>query len=163
MKNVFLHSIVLFSILMISCSEKTQEKKAASTVEDVILFDSLLASQLGADDYGMRQYVMAFLKSGPNRSQDSLEAANLQKAHLDNITRMAEEGKLVFAGPFMDDFEVRGIYIFAVESIEEAETLTSTDPAIKAGRLTMELHPFYGSAALMQVNEIHNKIARINI
>jgi uncharacterized protein YciI len=120
--------------------------------------DTALAKQLGADEYGMKQYVMAFLKSGPNRSQSKEEAARLQKAHLDNIGRMAKEGKLVVAGPFMDNGDVRGIYIFNVTSLEEAKTLTETDPAIQAGSLTMELRPWYGSAALMKVVEIHNSL-----
>jgi uncharacterized protein YciI len=120
--------------------------------------DTALARQLGADEYGMKQYVMAFLKSGPNRSLSKEEAARLQKAHLDNIGRMAKEGQLVVAGPFMDNGEVRGIYIFNVTSLEEAKTLTETDPAIQAGSLTMELRPWYGSAALMKVVEIHNSL-----
>jgi uncharacterized protein YciI len=118
-----------------------------------------LATKLGADKYGMSKYVFAFLKSGPNRSQDSTEAINLQKAHLDNIKRLADEGKLVLAGPFLDDGEIRGIYIFNVSTIEEARKLTETDPAIKAGRLVMDLHPWYGSAALKQVNDLHALIA----
>jgi uncharacterized protein YciI len=77
-----------------------------------------------------------------------------------NIHRMAEEGSLVLAGPFMDDGEYRGIYIFNVSTVEEARALTETDPAIKAGRLAMELHPWFGSAALMEVNRIHNTLQR---
>lgn len=67
------------------------------------------------------------------------------------------------AGPFMDDGDIRGIYIFNVKTIEEAQALTETDPAIKAGRLIMELHPWYGSAALMQINQLHKKIAKEQI
>jgi uncharacterized protein YciI len=106
---------------------------------------------------------MAFLKTGPNRNQDSTTRANLQRAHLDNISRLAEEGKLIVAGPFLDDGDIRGIYIFNVDSIEEAEELVETDPAIKAGSLTMELHPWYGSAALQEINAIHQKIQRVKI
>lgn len=123
-------------------------------------YDSALASRLGADRIGMKVYVMAFLKRGPNRDQDSLEAARLQAAHMANIHRMAEEGSLVLAGPFMDDGDLRGIYVFNVSSVEEAQALTATDPAIKAGRLAMELHPWYGSAALMEVNRIHGTLQK---
>ena len=123
-------------------------------------YNPQLAEELGADAYGMRQYVLAFLKSGPNRSQDSLKAAQLQKAHLDNISRLAEEGKLVLAGPFMDRGEVRGIYIFNVTSLEEAKALTESDPAVQAGRLVMELHPWYGSAALVMLNQMHRQLAK---
>jgi uncharacterized protein YciI len=122
-------------------------------------YDSTLAAELNADELGMGRYVVAFLKAGPNRDQDSVEAAALQRAHLDNIARMAEEGSLVLAGPFLDDGTLRGIYVFDVESIEEARRLTETDPAIQAGRLEMELRPWYGSAALRKLNEIHERIA----
>ena len=76
---------------------------------------------------------------------------------------MAEAGQLVLAGPFMDTGEIRGIYIFNVRTIEEAELLTATDPAIESGRLLMELHPWYGSAALMQINTLHKKISKKDI
>ena len=118
---------------------------------------------MGADDYGMRKYVMAFLKKGPNRPIDKDKAAKLQAAHMENIGRLAKEGKLALAGPFLDNGELRGIYIFNVESIEEAKALTETDPAIKVGSLVMELHPWYGSAALGFVNKYHEKLAKKKI
>lgn len=127
------------------------------------VYDSTLAARLGADEYGMKQYVMAFLKPGPNQDQDSATAAQLQRAHLDNIFRMADEGKLALAGPFMDDAGLSGVYVFNVKTVEEAKSLTETDPAVQAGRLIMELHPWYGSAALMQVNELHKKVQKTKI
>jgi uncharacterized protein YciI len=121
-------------------------------------YDAALARKLKADEYGMRTYVMAFLKAGPNRDRNPEEARRLQRAHLDNINRLAAEGKLVIAGPFADNGPIRGIYIFDVPTVAEAEALTMTDPAIQAGSLAMELHPWYGSAALMMVNEVHARI-----
>jgi uncharacterized protein YciI len=142
---------VLFIMLMTAGSLAAQSE---------ISYDSTLARQLGADDIGMRKYVMAFLKKGPNRDQDAATAQAIQRGHMDNITRMANEGKLVIAGPFLDGGDIAGIYIFNVETVEEARALTESDPAIQAGRLVMELHPWYGSAALMTVNETHNRIAK---
>ncbi len=121
-------------------------------------YDAALAERLGADAYGMRQYVMAFLHAGPNRDGTPEERAALQKAHLENIRRLAGEGKLALAGPFLDQEAVRGIYIFATADVEEARAWTETDPAIQAGSLRMELRPWYGSAALMEVNAIHARI-----
>ena len=135
-------------------SVTNQERK------DTTGYDSLLAARLGADRIGMSRYVMAFLRKGPNRPTDSITRIELQKGHMANIERMAKEGKLVLAGPFMDDGDLRGIYVFNVETVEEARALTETDPAIKAGSLVMELHPWYGSAALKQVNEIHGKLQK---
>lgn len=123
-------------------------------------YDAQLAQKLGADDYGMKQYVMAFLKAGPNRPTDSAARMKLQMAHLKNIGRLANEGKLIVAGPFLDDQPIKGIFIFNVSTIEEAKKLTETDPAIQAGSLIMELHPWYGSAALMQTVGTHKKLQK---
>jgi len=154
---------IIVAIVLAGCSQTPSPQHSANDPSVELSYDSILAKKLGADDYGMRQYVMAFLKRGPNRSQDSAEAAKLQRAHLDNIGRLAEEGKLALAGPFLDNGDLRGIYIFNVNTVEEAKALTETDPAIQQGRLVMELHPWYGSAGLMQVNELHKKISRIEI
>ena len=124
------------------------------------IFDSKLAEHLGADEFGMRTYVIALLKAGPNRERDRDEAIALQRAHLANIRRLSEEGKIALAGPFMDDGLLRGIYIFDVRTVEEAAELTQSDPAIQAGQLEMELHPWYGSAALLQVNDTHARISK---
>ncbi len=140
------------------CQEPPSE---VTTVVTTSGYDSLLAAELGADDYGMKKYVMAFLKSGPNPSKDSLTRANLQSAHLANISRLAEEGKLILAGPFLHDGELRGIYVFDVKTVEEAESLTKTDPAIQAGSLIMELIPWYGSAGLPKLSKIHEKVAKV--
>ena len=118
------------------------------------VYDAEKASKYGADDYGMKKYIFAFLKRGPNRDLPKEEAAELQNAHLQNIMRLAEEGKLILAGPFFGNDDLRGIYIFDVETLEEAKSLTETDPAVQAGSLVMELKEWYGSAALMEVAKI---------
>jgi len=159
---LFLSFLVVFAL--ISCKNESAEPKSYPVIyESENVYDSILAKQFGADEYGMKQYVMAFLNEGPNRNQDSLEEERLQRAHMDKINRLAEEGKLIIAGPFMDDFKTRGIYIFNVTTIKEAEELTATDPAIKAGRLTMELHPWYGPAGLMALDSIQKKITKKEI
>ena len=156
----------LFFLLLLSCQSSPVDegkKMEEETASKKPVFDPQLAEKYGADEYGMRQYVMAFLKAGPNRSQDSLTRVKLQSAHMANINRLAEEGKLLIAGPFLDDGELRGIYIFDVKTIEEAEALTNTDPAIKAGSLVMELHPWYGSAAMKALPEIYPKLTKTAI
>lgn len=157
MKNlIFLTCLLL--IVLSSCNRQISKESNREK-----MYDKALADSLGADAYGMKKYVMAFLKSGPNRDQDSITRANLQRAHLDNITTMANAGKLVLAGPFLDAGKIRGIYIFNVETIAEAKELTNSDPAIQAGSLIMELKEWYGSAALMLVNDNHKKLAKSEI
>ena len=127
------------------------------------VYDSVLAQKLGADDYGMKQYVMAFLKKGPNKSIDPEQRKQLIQGHLKNIGRLAKEGKLAVAGPFLDDTDLACVFIFNVKTIEEAKALTTTDPAITAGVFDIELHPWYGSATLMQVASLYAAVQKKSI
>ena len=159
MKNsLLIIGLISIGLWIISCNPKN-----SIVSEETSNFDSTLAIAYGADDYGMKKYVMAFLYRGENQTIDADSSQALQMLHLKNIERMAEEGKLVLAGPFFGDGTLRGIYIFNVSSIAEAESLTYTDPAIQAGVLRMELKEWYGSAALMGVNEAHLRIAKKSV
>lgn len=159
----FFASLVIVLFLLSCKSEVKVESETTSDPIDEMAYDSALAMKLGADEYGMKRYVMAFLKSGPNLEMDSAQVAQLQRAHLDNIFRLADEGKLVLAGPFLDGGELRGVYIFNVATVEEAKALTESDPAVKAGRFVMELHPWYGSAAACMINDQHKRVAKKQI
>lgn len=123
-------------------------------------FDAELAAELGADAYGMRRYVLVMLRAGDNTDQDAETAMELQRGHMANIRHLADEGVLVLAGPFIEGGDLRGVFVFAVDTVEEARELTASDPAIEAGRLKAEFHPWYASAALMQLGEVHARIAR---
>jgi uncharacterized protein len=158
MKSLNYSLIIVIIISMgFACNISTGKLKSDIPVST---YDKDKAQKYKADELGMKKYVMAFLKRGPNRETDPVKAAELQKAHLKNIGRLADEGKLILAGPFLDDGEIRGIYIFNVETLDEARQLTETDPAIKSGHLIMELKPWYGSAALIEVNSIHKTLAQ---
>ena len=86
---------------------------------------------------------LGFLTRGAKWTPEQTPAtAELQKAHLANIYRLAEMKKLVVAGPFGDDTALRGIFVFRVASIDDAKALAETDPAVQAGRLAIEMHPW---------------------
>ena len=106
-----------------------------------------LAQAPGADEYEMTTYQVGFLRKGPNWTPvgDSAELKALQAAHLAHIGKMAETGKLILAGPFADGGDLRGLFIFRVDSLEEAKALAEQDPAVKAGRLVIEWHPWYAA------------------
>ncbi len=154
---------LLAGTIFLLCTFRVSAQSPEKKVNRPVVYDSVLAKKLGADQYGMKTYIMAFLRKGPNTITDSTERANLQMAHLKNITRLAEMGKLIVAGPFLDKQPIRGIFIFDVTTIEEAKALTETDPAIKAGTLEMELHPWYGSAALIESLRIHYTLERKSV
>jgi len=106
------------------------------------------------DERGMRIYYMGFLTRGPAWTPEVTDATRaLQQAHLANITRLAEDGRLLIAGPFAydesdADQSLRGIFIFDTETRAEAEELARTDPAVQAGRLALRIVPWYGPYGL---------------
>ncbi len=97
------------------------------------------------DSMTMKQYYLVMLVRGKDRDKisDTAVINKLQAGHMANMDRLAKEGKLLVAGPFGDDGNWRGLFILDCNTKEEAEAILSTDPAIKAGRLDYELHPWW--------------------
>ncbi|MFV8369280.1 YciI family protein [Flavobacterium sp. LB2R40] len=127
-------------------------------------YDGKLAKILNADEYGMKKYVFCLLKTGSNTTASKEETQKLFEGHMANINKLALEGKLVVAGPFMkNDRKYRGIYIFNANSIDEAKQFVATDPAVQSNLLEAELTLWYGSAALQETLKIHDKIAKTKI
>ena len=125
-------------------------------------YDEALAKKLGADDYGMKKYVLVILKTGENTTATSEETSAAFRGHMENINRLVEEGKLIVAGPLgKNDKTYRGIFILDVPTVEEASELVQTDPAVKAKLLDVELFPWYGSAALSEYLPASDKIWKV--
>lgn len=125
-------------------------------------YDAALAQKLGADDYGMKGFILVLLKTGPNQTSDQDVISQSFRGHMTNINRLVEEGKLIVAGPMKkNDKTYRGNFILDVSSSEEAKTLLETDPAIQAGLLDFELYEWYGSAALPSYLEDSEKVWKI--
>jgi uncharacterized protein YciI len=121
-------------------------------------YDAELARSLGASENGMRSYVFVLLRTGPNKVPVGPERDEMFKGHFANMKRLSDEGKLALAGPFDGVDGWRGLFIFAVTDIEEAKSLVATDPVVVKGEMTPEFHKYYGSAALMLVREVHDKL-----
>lgn len=123
-------------------------------------YDAALAESVGADERGMRNYVLVILKTGPTRVPEGPERDEMFKGHFANMARLSEAGTLVLAGPLDGVDGWRGLYIFAAADIEEAKRLVATDPVVVKGEMVPELHTYYGSAALMLVRDLYGKVAR---
>lgn len=149
MKHIFLH--FFFAIVCLSAYSQSENPK----------YDKLLADSLGGDEYGMKSYILAILKTGPAKIDDKQVLDSLFSGHIKNIGRLAANGKLVVAGPFgKNDKTYRGIFILNVKTIEEATALLETDPTIKARILEAELYNWYGSAAISTYLPNHEKIEK---
>jgi len=124
--------IFLFSISFLSAQVYENSKKKS---KDEPGLESLV-----------KQYWFVMLTKGANRTQDSATAARIQAGHLANINRLYYSGKLKVAGPFGDDGNWMGIFIFDCETKEEVEKLLLTDPAIESGRLEFDIRPWWTAA-----------------
>jgi uncharacterized protein YciI len=151
MKKLF----VLICLITTAIFVQAQEKKPKAP------YDEVLAKKLGADNYGMKMYVLVILKSGSNTTETKAKTDSLFVGHMANMDKMVEMQKLVVAGPMgKNDKNYRGIFILNTKSIEEAKQLLESDPAIKAKLLEPELYNWYGSAALAEYLPFHDKIQK---
>ena len=124
-------------------------------------YDSTLAAKLGADDLGMKTYVLVILKSGPAKIEDKELRDSLFRGHFSNMDKLAREGKLLTAGPFEDnDKQYRGLFLFDVRTVGEAEELVKGDPTVTSGIFITEMYQWYGTAAMPVLLEIHPKLQK---
>ncbi|WP_432412395.1 YciI family protein [Rasiella sp. SM2506] len=153
--------ILLFAVLaMLSCKPEIHREylmepcpedekpsiaalKAQLTKDGFQIFDYVDPDS--GDTVVMQQYYMAFLKAGPNRSQTQAVADSLQKLHLEHLGRMYANGFADISGPFGDDGEIRGVTIYNVPTLKMADSLANSDPMVKAGRLAIEMHPWWAA------------------
>lgn len=121
----------------------TKEIKEELTSKGFQIFDYI--DEKTQDTVIMQQYFIAFLKRGPIRGQNEEEAAELQKAHLAHLGKMYELGYADISGPFGDNGNIRGITIYNVPTLRMADSLANADPMVKAGRLEIEVHPWWAA------------------
>jgi uncharacterized protein YciI len=108
----------------------------------------------------MTTYYMAFLRRGAPAAANAPASAELMKGHMANIQRLAKEGKLVLAGPFLAQTgpgSLAGLFILQAGSVAEAQQLVDTDPAVQAGRFTVEIVPWLGPKVLAKIPEMFDR------
>jgi len=123
-------------------------------------YDAALAQALGADEHGMRKYVLVILKTGPTPVPKGEARSAMFRGHFANMERLADAGILAAAGPLDGVDGWRGLFVLAVDSIDAAKEHVATDPVIQSGEMVAEYHSLYGSAALMQINAIHKTLVK---
>jgi uncharacterized protein YciI len=144
-----------FLLSLLSCQDKSgvinikESDPTASTSSKLPFVDTSIFEtftyQEGDTTFLMKKYFMVHLKSGPNRDQNEDEAERIQIAHMAHLQQMALDQKLCIAGPFEGSEEMRGLAIMSVPDLATADSLANADPAVKAGRLTVEVIPFWAA------------------
>ena len=123
--------------------KSTREVKERLTQEGFQFFEYI--DERTKDTVLMQQYFIVFLKSGPNRLQTKAVADSLQALHLAHLGKMYDLGYADISGPFGDDGDIRGITIYNTPTQEMADSLANSDPMVEAGRLVIEIHPWWAA------------------
>lgn len=135
---------IALCMLVFSCGKK--EVTVAQTKQDLKekgyeVFDYV--DEKTKDTIIMQQYFIAFLKSGPNRTQSKAEADRLQVLHQEHLGRMYDLGYADISGPFGDEGDIKGITVYNTPTLRMADSLANLDPMVKSGRLVIEMHPWW--------------------
>ncbi|MEJ5995563.1 YciI family protein [Pedobacter sp. Du54] len=148
--------LILFTVLIsLSLAVNAQDKKVNPN------YDETLAKKLGADDNGMKMYVLVILKTGSNTTATKAETDSAFAGHMANMGKLVKENKLIVAGPLgKNDKTYRGIFILNTKSIDEAKEILATDPAYKAKLLDAEIMNWYGSAAIAEYLPANEKVRK---
>jgi uncharacterized protein YciI len=103
-------------------------------------------------------FVFVLLKTGPKSAEMSAgEKAKVMSGHMANIIRLADERKLVIAGPFskpLSEPDWRGLFVFDVAEVAEAQRLTATDPGVIAGVFVSEAHPWRATSHIRKLHDL---------
>lgn len=138
--KIFLASFLLLLLTSINFAQQPQTPETKSIAA---------TPSKDAVQYEMMTYYLGLIYRGEKwTAERTPEVEELQKAHLAHIGEMAKSGKLILAGPFADNGNLRGLFLFKVDTLEEAKALSESDPAVKAGRLKIELHPWYAAKGI---------------
>ncbi|CAN5461067.1 hypothetical protein BH10BAC2_BH10BAC2_25930 [soil metagenome] len=149
----FVRTIIMLFVCTSSLHANAQSANTA--------YDKALADSLGADEYGMKMYVLVMLKTGTNTTERKTATDSLFAGHMKNIGHLVEMKKLVVAGPLeKNDKNYRGIFILNVNTLDDAKALINTDPAVKAKLLEADMFLWYGSAALPIYLPYHDKVQK---
>ncbi len=157
--------ICILIMILSSCAVRSVKEEATSGKSEM-KYDQKLADSLGADERGMRTYMLVILKTGPQDAviTDKKQREELFKGHFANMGEMEKSGNLKMAGPFAtkNSLGYRGIFLLDVKTEAEALNMLQNDPTIKTGIFDVEILPWYGSAAIPMHLPYHKKIAKDN-
>ena len=150
-------AIVFCALLVIFSCKKSRDKipvvvtkksqKSIKQIKEELIADGFrifdYVDEKTGDTIIMQQYYIAFLKKGPNRSQPADEAKKLQNLHQVHLGKMYELGYADISGPMGDDSDISGITVYNTPTQKMADSLANSDPMVKAGRLVIEIHPWW--------------------
>jgi uncharacterized protein YciI len=94
----------------------------------------------------LEAYELVLLRRPANATPyDDADLERIQREHLGYLQGLWEAGHVVTNGPVVDqpDEALRGLTFYRTGSLDEARRLAEADPAVRAGRLEVEVMTWY--------------------
>ncbi len=101
------------------------------------------------DMFAAEQLVVGFLKRGSGLSKET-DASEIARQHLDRMVALQKQRKVLVAGLLTQPADCLGLLVYRVATVEEARALAARDPAIKAGRLTLDAHTVFTPKGILK-------------
>ena len=94
----------------------------------------------------LEAFELVLLRTPDNApAYDDAELERIQKEHLAHHAALRATGQVVTNGPVRDqpDQALRGLAFYRTGSLERSRELAEADPAVRAGRLAVEIMTWY--------------------
>ena len=92
----------------------------------------------------LKPYFLGLLIKGERwNDTEGEQASELMQLQLAFLRSQMESQRYLVAGPVLDEGRLAGVMIIDARTADEARTLASMDPAVKAGRLVVEIYPTF--------------------
>jgi uncharacterized protein YciI len=127
----------------------------AGEVHGPWLIDPSTIHQPADTTQGMEQYTLVFMNRGEEWNPDSTGSIELMKQHDAFVKKMTEQGKIATAGMILSSNQenLSGIAICSVGT-DETLKLTKDDPAVKAGLIKLEIHPWITAKGMLAQGQL---------
>ncbi|MBS0198790.1 MAG: hypothetical protein JSR77_18745 [Planctomycetes bacterium] len=130
--------------------------RAALVLVAAVLLGGCASRELSG---GNERYTLVYLTTGP-ATPSAEDRKAIFAGHMANIQRLADERKLVIAGPFNKPANPawRGIFVFDVATVVEADAIVATDPGIMSGVFSHESYTFKSVSDLRKVPKFEREL-----
>lgn len=106
-----------------------------------------------------RDYVFVFIKTGPATGLTPEAQREAFAGHFSNMERLADEGELLIAGPFMPPkpADHRGLFVIDEKTVDAGMVHAATDPTTVAGIFVLEGRVFTTDAPLTDLPRLEKE------
>lgn len=155
--------IAICFFLSSACQSVKQDDESSEnrlTDSAHVRYDSSLAQKLGANKYGLKKYTLCFLSKGKSKVLNAEDYRAIEEAHIDYIQALVAQKEIIMAGYFDGKDELLGFVVFNSLDTNYVRSLLAKDPKVAKELIFPVLKKWTSSAAIQELNQIHQRIEK---